>query len=204
MFSLSEIVDAKSVSGSLHQDPVVPLLQDVCVRISASATSRATVWGSLVQDVGVKISSAGSCKTLAQDLRMRISGARSLCQDPVGALLQDHCMRILYEYEYLLCKISVRIPASGYCRTTVTCARSTCARSLCQDLCNRIPKDLFVQDLCMRISCPRSLCQDLCTKILQGHLCYYADLLRQTSVSGLCDRTACARSPCQDPCIRIL
>ena len=38
-----QIVDAKPVSGSLHQNPVAPLLQDVFVRISASAAKSLTI-----------------------------------------------------------------------------------------------------------------------------------------------------------------
>ena len=75
---LLEIVDAKSVSGSLHQNPVVPLLQDVFVRISASAASRATCARSLYAGLLSKTSLSGSLR-----------------QDPVvGPLVQDHCIRI--------------------------------------------------------------------------------------------------------------
>ena len=62
---LLEIVDAKSVSGSLHQNPVVPLLQDVFVRISASAASI----GPLVQDLGMRMSCP---RSLFQDLCAKI------------------------------------------------------------------------------------------------------------------------------------
>ena len=101
---LLEIVDAKSVSGSLHQNPVVPLLHDVFVRISASAASRATCArslyenflyrGLLVQDLCMRISCAylcvktsakGSCMTtLYADLLRKISVSGSLHQGPVG------------------------------------------------------------------------------------------------------------------------
>ena len=74
---LLEIVDAKSVSGSLHQNPVVPLLHDVFIRISASAASRATRARSLYENFLCKMSVSGSPQ-----------------QDPVGALVQDRCMRI--------------------------------------------------------------------------------------------------------------
>ena len=75
---LLEIVDAKSVSGSVHQNPVVLLLQGVFVRISASAASRATCARSLYAGLLSKIALSGSLR-----------------QDPVvGPLVQDHCMRI--------------------------------------------------------------------------------------------------------------
>ena len=72
------------VSGSLHQNPVVPLLQDVFVRISASAASRATCARSLYAGLLSKISLSGSLR-----------------QDPVvGPLAQDLSAD-------LLCKISL-------------------------------------------------------------------------------------------------
>ena len=75
---LLEIVDAKSVSGSVHQNPVVLLLQGVFVRISASAASRTSCARSLYVDLLSKIALSGSLR-----------------QDPVvGPLVQDHCMRI--------------------------------------------------------------------------------------------------------------
>ena len=98
---LLKIVDAKSVSGSLHQNPVVPLLQDVFVRISASAASRATCARSLYAGLFSKISPSGCLRQdplvgpLVQDHCMRISCARCLSRDePLGPLVQDHCMRI--------------------------------------------------------------------------------------------------------------
>ena len=72
-------MDAKSVSGSVHQNPVVLLLQDVFVRIFfASAASRATCARSLYAGLLSKIALSGSLR-----------------QDPVvGPLVRDHCMRI--------------------------------------------------------------------------------------------------------------
>ena len=90
---LLEIVDAKSVSGSVHQNPVVLLLQGVFVRISASAASRATCARSLYAGLLSKIALSGSLRQdpvvgpLVQDHCMRISCARSLCHDV--------CIRIL-------------------------------------------------------------------------------------------------------------
>ena len=62
---LLEIVDAKSVSGSLHQNPVVPLLHDVFIRFLHQ------------QPLG----------PLEQDLCMRISCARCPCQDLLSRIL---------------------------------------------------------------------------------------------------------------------
>ena len=108
------------MSGSLHQNPEVPLLQNVFVRISASAASMATcASGSLRQDPVVG--------PLAQDQCMRISCARYLCRDvcnSVSGFCRIFCARSLYEdllhkakclehlckigvYEDLLCKMSV-------------------------------------------------------------------------------------------------
>ena len=90
---LLQIVDAKSVSGSLHQNPVVPLLQDVFVRISASAASRATCARSLYAGLLSKTSLSGSLRQdpvvgpLVQDHCMRISCARCLCQDLLSRIL---------------------------------------------------------------------------------------------------------------------
>ena len=86
-FFLLEIVDAKSMSGALHQNLVVPLLQDVFVRISASAVSRATCATSLSAGLLSKISLSGSLRQdpvvgpLVQDHRVTISCARCLCRD---------------------------------------------------------------------------------------------------------------------------
>ena len=117
-----------SLSGSLHQDPVGPL-----VKIS--------VCGSLVQDLSVMMSASGSCRTsctrsLYEDLLRKVSVSRSpqldyLCRISVcGSLVKDlsgmmsasgssrtSCARSLYGD--LLCKISL---SSGFCRAS--CARS--------------------------------------------------------------------------------
>ena len=91
--SLLEIVGAKSVSGSLYQNPVAAFLQNVCVRVSASAASTATFARSLYEDLLcklIKISEAGSCRnTCARSVFV----SRSPQQDPVGSLVQDLCMR---------------------------------------------------------------------------------------------------------------
>ena len=90
---LLEIVDAKSVPGSLHQNPVVPLVQDVFVRISASAASRATCARSLYAGLLSKISLSGSLSQdpvvgpLVQDIGRRISCARCLCRDLLSRIL---------------------------------------------------------------------------------------------------------------------
>ena len=89
---LLEIVDAKSVSGSVHQNPVVLLLQDVFVRISASAASRATCARSLYEDLLCKMSESGR-----------------LYEEPLGPLVQELCMRISCACAWFLhlCKIGV-------------------------------------------------------------------------------------------------
>ena len=134
---LLEIVDAKSVSGSVHQNPVALLLQDVFVRISASAASRATCARSLYEDLLCKMSESGRLYEeplgpLVQELCMRISCACAwflhLCKIGVWGSL-SRSPRILKEH---LCKISVcgslvqdlsvMMSASGSCRTS--CARS--------------------------------------------------------------------------------
>ena len=110
---LLEIVDAKSVSGSLHQNPVVPLLHDVFIRISASAASRATRARSLYENFLCKMSVSGSPQ-----------------QDPVGALVQDRCMRI----SCARCLCQVLLSKTTGARPL----RISCARSLCHDVCIRI------------------------------------------------------------------
>ena len=110
----------------------------LCVRILYDHWGKISVCGSLVQDLCVRISCA---RSLCQDVRIRIlqgrlckisvcgSRARSLCQDSVGPLVQDLCVRI------------------------------SCPRSLCQDLCAKIQGHLCYY-LCIRIlyrtTCRRS------------------------------------------------
>ena len=85
----------------------------------------------------------------------------------------------------------------GFCR-------STCARSLYEDLCKmsvsgspqQDPFGALVQDRCMRISCARCLCQDLlsrscrstCARSLYEDLCEMsvAGSLHQGPVGHLC------------------
>ena len=106
--------------------------------------------------------------------------SRSPQQDPVGALVQDRCMRISC--------------ARCLCQDLLTCARYLYASlfciSLCQDLCIRI----FYDHLC-KISVCGSLVQDL------------SGCLQQDPVGPLvqdrCTRTSCARSLFQGSCIRI-
>ena len=114
---LLEIVDAKSVSRSVHQNPVVLLLQDVFVRTSASAASRATCARSLYAGLlyrSFRISAPRSCsrttcaRSLYEDLLCKMFESGCLYEEPLGQPVQDLCMRI------------------------------SCARCLCQDLCIRI------------------------------------------------------------------
>ena len=95
------------MSGSVPQNPVVLLLEDVFVRISASAASRTSCARSLYEDLLCKMSESGCLYEeplgpLVQELCMRISCACARCsrsppQGPVGALVQDRCMRIFVE-----------------------------------------------------------------------------------------------------------
>ena len=139
------------VSGSLHQNAVVPLLQDVFVRISASAASRPTC-GSLVQDLSCRISAPRSCsrttcaRSLCVGLLCEMSVSGGLYQEPLGPLVQGPCRNTCAKsvYEDFLCKVFVSKPAW-----------------ICLDLVG-----VLVQDRCVWIFCPRSLCPDLCSKIL--------------------------------------
>ena len=128
-------------------------MQDVCVGMSASGASRATCASSLYENFLCKMSVSGSPQ-----------------QDPVGAVVQDGCMRI--SCARCLCQDPL---------SKTTCARSLYADllcvSLCQDPCIRILYD----HLC-KISVYGSLAQDLCVRIF---------------ASGSC-RTSCARSLYED------
>ena len=95
-----------SLSGCLHQDPVGPIVQDLCMRISCPRSLFQDLCA-LVQDLCMWISCARSlsgsasrsCRTscarsLSEDLLYKMSVSRFPQQDPVGALVQDRCMRI--------------------------------------------------------------------------------------------------------------
>ena len=131
------------MSGSLHQNPVVPLLQDVCVGMSASGSRGTSCARSLYADLlrkVFKIFSAESCRStcarsVCADLLSKISLSGYLHQDPVIPLGQNLCLRI------------------------------SCARSLCQDVCIRILQDLLCKiSLCGSFA--RSPCQDVCIRLL--------------------------------------
>ena len=170
--------------GSLHQNPVVPLLQDVFVRISASAASRATCARSVYENFLCKMSVSASPQqdpvgALAQDQCMRISCARCLCQDLLGSC-RSTCARSVYEDFLRKMSLSRSLYADLLCV------------SLCEDLCNRI---LYDHSVC------GSLAQDLCVRIFASRSC------RCMRIS--CAR--CSRSPeenpagalLQDRCMRI-
>ena len=142
----ADLLSKISLSGSLHQDPVGPLVQDLWLRIFASRSCRT------------------SCaKSLYADLLCKMSMSRSSLQNPVGLLVQDLCMRLSSAY---LC---VRISASGSCMTT--CERYLYADLLCKiSLSGCLQLGPLVQDFCTRISCARSLCQDLCVMTSAGPL----------------------------------
>ena len=61
LFSLLETVDAKPGPGSLHQNPIAPLLQDMFGRIFASRASRAPCARSLYEDPLYKMFVSGFC-----------------------------------------------------------------------------------------------------------------------------------------------
>ena len=128
-FLSADLLRKISVSGSSHQGPVGPLVQDLCMRISCAG-------------VCDKISSAGSCRSrcarsVYEDLLCKVVVSPE--QDPVGLLVQNLCMRISRAYLCVriscirilyahLCKISVcgslvqdlsvRMSATRSCRTT--------------------------------------------------------------------------------------
>ena len=83
-----------SASGSCSTTSARCLWQDL--RIS----SKISVCGSLVQDLSFQISAPRSCsratcaRSLYEDLLCKMSASGSLYQEPLGPLVQDHCMRI--------------------------------------------------------------------------------------------------------------
>ena len=194
-----------SAPESLYQEPLGPLVQDHC-----------TVWRSLVH-----VSVSGSLHQdlvwpLAQDLCVRISCAKSLVRMSASGSCRTTCARFLYADLSPDLSVTISAPRS---RPLVEdlCTRISCARSLCQDICIRVPEDLL-----RKISVWGSLAQGVCVKISSAGSCRsmgarsaaYEDLLRTVFASPQQDyRSTCARSlyadllrvsPCQDLCIRIL
>ena len=165
-------------------------MQDVCVGISVSGASRATCARSLYENFLRKVSVSRSPQqdpvgALVQDRCIRISCARCLCQDLLGSC-RNTCAKSACGS--LVQDLSVRTSASGSCRIT-------CARSLYADLLHKIsasgslhrgPVGPLAQDLCVRISCARCLvfkissaesCRSTCARSV------YQDLLCKMSVS---------------------
>ena len=115
---------------------------------------------------------------LAQDLCMRIL-VDHLYQDPVGPLVQDLCVRVLWTscvrilWDHL-CKISASgsfwTTASGSCWTTGSgSCWTTCGRSVFQDLCVRILWTTCIrilQERLYKIPVMMTLVQDLLIRIL--------------------------------------
>ena len=182
---------ARSVLGSLYEDPFGPLVSESCSRTCARSLLQAPfdylylsvqdfLWTTciILEEHLRKISISGSFRPLLRG-SCKTTCARSLYQGPL-----DHCVRTLYDH---LCKISV----SGSCWTTVSGSGwTTCARSVLGSLCED-PLDhlyLSVQDF-LWTTCI----------ILEEHL-------RKISISGSfrpllrgsC-KTTCARSLFQDP-----
>ena len=152
------------LSDRLCQDPLGPLVQDLCIRHLRNNLCKISVSGSLCQwSFGPLVS--GSYRTTCTRSPIRMLSDR-LCQDPLGPLVQDLCIKILWDN---LCKISVsgslcehpldhlyQDPVGALVQdlcsrifwpTVSGSYRRTCARSLYQD-----PLGQLVQDLCFRIS----------------------------------------------------
>ena len=181
-----------------HQEPVVPLVEDLSMRISVSRS----VWATCIKilsDHLCKISVSGSCSTTWVLFRPTLWGlcmrilldrttcARSLLQAPFDYLhlsVQDFLRTTCIILEEHLRKISISDPA----------------RPLVQDLCFRI--HILLDHLCAR-----SLSQNLCMTILLDHLHQdpVGPLVQNLCIRMLLDlvsgssRTTCARSLYQDP-----
>ena len=116
---------------SLYEDPVGPLVQDLCFRILI-------LLDHLYQDPVV---------ALVQDLCIRILLDR-LRQDPVGPLAQDLCIKILLGHCIgILLDHCMRILWDNLCKISVS-------GSLCEDPLGHLYQDpvgALVQDLCGRI-----------------------------------------------------
>ena len=102
-----------SVSRSSQQDPVKPLVQDLCMRIScACLCARISASGScarsLYADLSCKISLSVrmSASPLMKDLCMRISCARSLCQELASGCCRTSRARSLYDLLHKVFKSS--------------------------------------------------------------------------------------------------
>ena len=184
------------LSDHLCQDPLGPLVQDLCIRHLRDNLCKISVSGSLCKwSFGSLVS--GSYRTTYTRSPIRMLSDR-LCQDPLGPLVQDLCIKILWDN---LCKISV----SG---------------SLCEDLLDHLYQDpvgALVQDLCSRIFwptvsgsyrriCARSLYQDPVGQLVQDLCCRISVWGSWPLVSGSY-RTTCTRSRIRifrTTCVRIL
>ena len=162
----------------LYQDPVGPLVQDLCIRVLWTACVR------ILYDHLCKISVSGSFwTTVSGSCWTTVSGscwttcARSVFQDLCVRILWTTCIRILQEHLY-------KISASGSFWLLV----SLCSRFLVDHLYH--PWGALAQDLYFDhfYEDPvRPLVQDLSMRILYGHLC-------KISVSGsLSFWTTCIR-----------
>ena len=126
-----------------------------------------SVCGCLVQDLCLRISASGSCRTSCARFCARISCSGSLCLqlDPVQPLEQDPCADPGGPLLRISCARSLsgslRQDAVGPLVQVLCMSISSLSGSLHQD-----PAGPLVQELCMRISCARSLSEDLCVRIL--------------------------------------
>ena len=172
-----------------YEDPVRPLVQDLCIRV--------------LYDHLCKISVSGSCWTTVSGSGWTTcarSVLGSLCEDPLDHLylsVQDFLWTTCIILEEHLRKISIsgsfRPLLRGSCKTT-------CARSLYED-----PVRPLVQDLCFRILILLDHLSESCSstsaRSLSQDLCMYEDHFGPL-VSGSC-RTTCTRSLYQDPLDRL-
>ena len=178
------------------------LAQNACVGMPVSEPSRATCARPLSEDYLCTMFVSESPKpnpvgALVQDRCMRISCARCLCQD---LLSKTTCARSLYAILYdHLCKISV---CGSLAQDVVRdlCMRISCA--LCLRSPQQNPEEALAQDRCMRISCARCLCQDLLSRTTCARP-LYAALLSKISLSGSLRQDPVVGKFVRDHCMRI-
>ena len=117
----------RMLSNRLCQDPLGPLVQDLCIKILWDHLCKISVSGSLCEwSFGPLVS--GSYRTTCTRSPIRMLSDR-LCQDPLGPLVQDLCIKILWDN---LCKISV---SGSLCEDPLGHLYHDPALALVQDLC---------------------------------------------------------------------
>ena len=212
------------VSGLPHLQPLGPLVQDhymkslvrdVCVGVPVSEPLRLlrkiSVWGTLVQDERVKISSARSCRgTCARSVRANLS--RCSRQDLLSKIQQGHFYKTCVCESLVQDVCASRSPQQDPVWPLV---KDLCMQLSCAYLCIRISAPRSCMTTCARSLyadfCARSLCQDVCIRILQDRLWNFSvceSLVQDLSVrtfahpiglaQDLCMRISRPRSPSQD------